>query len=100
MITSSSKAEHPVIALTVENLKGELGRFNIKHYYKNNHFDKRSFQKHCRCVWCNHSFNPFYATSQPIKAEWAWGKDGKPEKRYAVQCTHCQRELRFTLFID
>ena len=96
----SEELQRDVVAEIQAYYKAELGRFNIKQYYKNNQFDKGSFTSLCSCSYCQQSFNPFYTNSLKVKTEWNWGATGKPEKQYKVNCPNCSNELRFTVFID
>ena len=98
MTNLSAEVTRDVLEEVRRFYQAELGRFNIRKYYKDNQFDKTAFNSLCRCGFCQASFNPFFVDSLQVKSEWAWQTDG-PEKRYLLRCPHCNEELRLSIFL-
>jgi len=78
--------------------KAELGKSDIRKYYKENKFDKFSFGNQSQCGFCNQFFNPFLVDTLQAKSEWSWQTEG-PEKQFELKCPHCSEALRLTIYI-
>ncbi len=101
MFNRSTELQRDVVAEIKEFYKAEIGRFNISEHIVESRFDKKKFGKKCSCGFCNKSFNPFSLNTLQVLSEWSWAGNGQEaQKKYRVHCPKCEKELRFTMFIE
>ena len=99
MSNQSPKWEKNIHQEFQEDIKGALGKFNIKEFTTDKGFNTRKLSYKCKCGYCSKYLNPFDESSLQVKSEWQWSLDGKEaQKKYTVICPACKKQLHFALY--